>query len=216
MRLRLCGAAIAVMLVVAGCGGGSDSGSSTSASTSSSTSTNAGTTTGTTTSATTGTTSRPTRAIRDTPETPVFYINRYPKPSNPGPHAGARVHRLIVRDIRKGAGLEIHSGDSGIFEFISTNWVTGAPLEEAWHRRRPYITQIEHNVVIDGWWQGIPGMRAGGRRQIVIPPSLGFMTNPELVGATTYFDVVLDQVIRQRPTGLGGRAAPREAVRVIQ
>lgn len=179
MRLKLCGAAIAAVLVIAGCG--SDSGSSTSASGEQST------------------TSAPTKTT-----TVVHYINKYPRPRSPGPHPGARVDQLVVRDIREGTGPEIHSGDSGIFEFIATNWVTGAPLEAAWHRRRPFETQIEKGVVIDGWWQGIPGMRVGGRRQITIPPSLGFMTNPELIGATTYFDVVLVQVNPQQPAGVGG------------
>jgi peptidylprolyl isomerase len=180
MRLKLCGAAIAVVLVVAGCG--SDSGSSTSASSA---------------------TSEQTTPARQT--TIVHYVNKYPRPRNPGPHPSARVDQLLVRDVRKGPGPEIHAGDSGIFEFIATNWVTGAPLEAAWHRRRPFETQIEKGVVIDGWWQGIPGMRVGGRRQITIPPSLGFTQNPTLTGATTYFDVVLNQVNPQQPAGLGGR-----------
>ncbi len=178
MRLTLCGAVIAVMLAVAGCGSGS--GSRTSASS------------GATTESTT-----PTQTV-------VHYITREAKPRNPGPHPGARVERLIVKDVRRGTGPEIHVGDSGIFEFIATNWVTGRPIEESWHRRRPFESQIEHGVVIDGWWQGIPGMRVGGRRQIIIPPSLGFTTNPTLQGATTFFDVVLVQVNPQRPPGLGG------------
>ena len=61
--------------------------------------------------------------------------------------------------------------------------------------------------MIDGWWQGIPGMRVGGRRQLIIPPSLGFTNNPTLQGATTYFDIVLVQVNPARPAGLGGRHA---------
>ncbi len=182
MRLKLCGAVIAVMLAVAGCGG--SSGSRTSASNR--------TTAGSTTTA---------------PPQVLHYVTREAKPRNPGPHPGARVEQLIVKDVRRGTGPAIQAGDSGIFEFIATNWVTGAPLEESWHRRRPFETQIEHNVVIDGWWQGIPGMRVGGRRQIIIPPSLGFTTNPTLQGATTFFDVVLVQVNPAEPAGLGGRAA---------
>jgi len=177
MRLKLCGAAIAVMLLLAGCGSGS----------SSKTSTHAG-----------GTAARPpVQRI-------LHYVNKYPRPSNPGPHPGARVDHLIVRDVRRGIGPEIQSGDTGQFEFIATNWVTGRAIEAAWHKRRPFETQIEKNVVIDGWWQGIPGMRVGGRRQIIIPPALGFTTNPELQNATTYFDVVLNQITPQQPRGMGG------------
>lgn len=181
MRLPLCCAAAVVALAIAGCG--SDSGSSTSANDQ------------TTTTATTAGT--PT----------LHYITREARPRNPGPHPGARVEQLIVRDIRKGTGPAIQAGDSGIFEFIATDWVTGKTLENSWHRRRPYEARIEHNVVIDGWWQGIPGMRVGGRRQIIIPPGLGFTNNPELSGATTFFDVVLVEIRPQQATGVGGGAA---------
>ncbi len=187
MRLRLSGAVVALVLLVAGCGGSSSR-------TSASRPATATTTAATETTGTTGTTEA----------TNVFFVNRYPKPRNPGPHPGARVDQLVIRDVHKGTGPVIHSGDSGIFEFIAMNWTTGRPLEEAWHKRRPFETRVEHNVVIDGWWQGIPGMRVGGERRITIPPSLGFTNNPELQTATTYFDVVLNQVIRQQPTGVGG------------
>jgi FKBP-type peptidyl-prolyl cis-trans isomerase FkpA len=180
MRLMLCGAVVAVALAIAGCGGSS---SRTRASTSGQTTTSAAT---------------------RTTEATVFFVNRYPKPRSPGPHPGARVEQLIIRDVHKGTGPVLHAGDSGIFEFIATNWVTGAPLEEAWHKRRPFEARVEHDVVIDGWWQGLPGMRVGGERQIVIPPSLGFTSNPTLAGATTYFDVVLNQVTPEQPSGIGG------------
>ncbi|HKG02530.1 MAG TPA: FKBP-type peptidyl-prolyl cis-trans isomerase [Conexibacter sp.] len=190
MRVLLCCAAIAVTLVIVGCGGDSNSSSDGDQAATSGTST---------------TQTAPAQRI-------LHYITREAKPRNPGPHPGARVDQLIVRDIRKGVGPAIRAGDSGIFEFIATNWVTGRPLEESWHRRRPFETQVEKNVVIDGWWQGIPGMRVSGRRQIVIPPSLGFTTNPELQNATTFFDVVLVEIRPQQPRGLappsGQESAP--------
>lgn len=182
MRLLLCCAAVALALVVGACGSDSDSSSNANGDQS--------------------TTSTPARTtpVRES----LHYITREAKPRSPGPHPGARIDQLVIRDIRRGVGPAIQSGDSGIFEFIATNYVTGRPLESSWHRRRPFETQIEKNVVIDGWWQGIPGMRVGGRRQIIVPPSLGFTQNPELAGETTYFDVVLVEIRPQAPVGLGG------------
>ncbi|MGN6187734.1 MAG: FKBP-type peptidyl-prolyl cis-trans isomerase [Conexibacter sp.] len=176
MRVLLCSAAIMVALAIAGCG--SDSGSSRGASTTRS-----------------STTSQRQQTI-------LHYVTREARPRNPGPHPGARVDHLIVKDVRRGIGPAIQAGDRGIFEFIATNWVTGRPLEASWHRKRPFETQVEHNVVIDGWWQGIPGMRVGGRRQLIIPPALGFTTNPTLAEATTFFDIVLVEIRPQRPAGL--------------
>lgn len=186
MRLKLFGAALAVMLVVAGCGGSSSK-------------------TTTQASRTAATTRAPGRTV-------LHYVNKYPTPKNPGPHPGARIDHLIVRDVRKGIGPEIHAGDTGQFEFIATNYVTGREIESSWHRPRPFETQIEHNVVIDGWWQGIPGMRVGGERQIVIPPGLGFTNNPTMANVTTYFDVVLNAVVPQRPAALSGSRGNTGAV----
>ncbi|HEX7291000.1 MAG TPA: FKBP-type peptidyl-prolyl cis-trans isomerase [Conexibacter sp.] len=186
MRVLLCSAAIVVALVIAGCG--SDSGSSSSA--------GDGQTTGST---------------RPRVQQILHYITREAKPRNPGPHPNARVDHLIVREIRRGIGPAIQTGDRGIFEFIATNWVTGEDLEEAWHRRRPFETTIEKGVVIDGWWQGIQGMRVGGRRQLIIPPALGFTTNPLLSNITPYFDIVLVEIRPQRPVGLEERAGQAAA-----
>lgn len=189
MRLKLCVAACAALLAVAGCGGSDSDSSSTSATVTAST-----------------TARRPLELYH--------YVNRLPRPQNPGPHPGARIDHLIVRDIRKGVGQPIRAGDRGQFDFIATNWVTGRPLEAAWRKRRQFEIKIEHNEAIDGWWQAIPGMRVGGRRQIIIPPALGFTThpNPEIKAATTYFDVVLVQIDPQRPAGLSGGEDERQFV----
>jgi peptidylprolyl isomerase len=128
----------------------------------------------------------------------------FSKPANPGPHPGAKVDHLVVKDVVRGTGPEIHAGDSGIFDFIASDWVTGAPIESSWKRPRPFETRIEHNVVIDGWWQGIPGMRVGGRRRLILPPELGFTQgmNPEVQNSTLYYDVVLLGVRPQEPPGM--------------
>lgn len=184
MRLKLSCAAIAAVLVLAGCGDDSSSSSES------------------------GDQAAATTPARTTAR-PELFENTLPKPRSPGPHPGARVDQLIVRDIRVGDGEQIYAGDTGVFDFIGTNWVTGRPLDDSWGRRRPFETQIEKGVVIDGWWQGIAGMRVGGRRQLIIPPSLGFTQSlvQGLRGATTYFDVVLLGIRRQQPRGLQERAA---------
>ena len=160
-----------------------------------------------------------TSTTRERGQVLLHYITREAKPRNPGPHPHARVDHLIIKDLRRGQGPALRPGDSGIFEFIASNWVSGEPIEESWHRKRPFETQIEKNVVIEGWFQGIPGMRVGGRRQLIIPPALGFTTNPLHSGQTTFFDVVLVELRRQMPTGLGGATqatAPPPPVQVIR
>ncbi len=178
MRLKLCCAVVTVALVLAGCGDDSSSGT-------------------TDDQAATSTPQQTTTAA-------ASFENTLPKPRGPGPHPGARVDQLIVRDVRVGSGPALQAGDTGVFDFIGTDWITGRPLDDSWGRRRPFETQIERGGVIDGWWQGIPGMRVGGRRQIVVPPALGFTgaLSANLNGVTTYFDVVLLDIRPAVPEGL--------------
>lgn len=181
MRTRIALCALAAAALIAGCGG-SKSTSSTKASS---------------TTATTSTTAQPTSAALP---------NTYRMPSPPPPHPGARVDELIVKDITKGSGQEIHAGDTAIVEFVLSDYNTGRMIDKSWGKKKPYEVKIEHNVVIDGWWQGVPGMRVGGRRVLIIPPTLGFTTNPNprVAGKTTYFDIVLLGIIRAQPAGPGG------------
>lgn len=180
-RLMLC--CCAVTLAVAGCGGSDSSKSTASA--------------------------RSTPSQTTTTAAPKPIANPYTTRPKPVAHPGAKIDHLIVKDVKKGSGAELHAGDKGIFDFIGSNYITGKPLDAAWHRKRgPFETVVDHGVVIDGWWQGIPGMRVGGRRQLIIPPSLGFNNtgNPRVEGITPYFDVVLLGVVPAQPAGVGGSA----------
>lgn len=182
VRLALCCAAAA--LAVAGCGGG-DSDSSSS-----------------------GSPSGAQTTAQAAPPKPIE--NPFERPPLPGPHPHANVTNLIIRDVVKGKGAQIEAGDKGIFDFIAENYKTGEPLDAAWKKKRPFEIAVDHGVVIDGWWQGIPGMRVGGRRVLIVPPSLGFTTNPnpKVANATTYFDIVLRAVIPAEPVGVNGSTTP--------
>lgn len=61
-------------------------------------------------------------------------------------------------------------------------------------RDKPFTAVLGAGVVIEGWEEGIPGMRVGGRRQLVVPPDLGYGEKGEgrvPPGAVLVFDVTL-------------------------
>ncbi len=51
---------------------------------------------------------------------------------------------------------------------------TGQVVDSSWQRAEPYDVTLGQGAVISGWDKGIPGMRAGGRRTLILGPDYGY------------------------------------------
>jgi peptidylprolyl isomerase len=60
--------------------------------------------------------------------------------------------------------------------YIGVSCSTGAIFDSSWSRSQTFDADLSGGV-IQGWQQGIPGMKVGGERELVIPPSLGYGTD---------------------------------------
>ena len=79
---------------------------------------------------------------------------------------------LTITDIEIGEGQEASAGDRVDVHYVGVDFETGEQFDASWDRGESI--QFPLAGLIAGWQEGIPGMRVGGRRQLVIPPHLGY------------------------------------------
>jgi peptidylprolyl isomerase len=82
--------------------------------------------------------------------------------------------QLVKRDIVKGKGPKAKAGEKLTMDYVGVSWSNGEQFDASWDRGQPFPFQLGAQMVIPGWDQGMVGMRAGGRRLLVIPPELGY------------------------------------------
>jgi peptidylprolyl isomerase len=79
---------------------------------------------------------------------------------------------LVTKDIIVGTGAEALPTSTMTVHYTLMTWSNGKLIESSWTSGSPATFPLA-NVII-GWQQGIPGMKVGGRRLLVIPPDLGY------------------------------------------
>jgi len=83
---------------------------------------------------------------------------------------------LTTKDLIKGTGTLAASGSQVTVNYVGYLYSNDKVFDASWKRHQTFGPfQLGPNGgVIKGWEQGIVGMRVGGRRELIIPPSLGY------------------------------------------
>lgn len=81
---------------------------------------------------------------------------------------------LVIEDIETGTGDEATAGSTVTVHYVGISWSTGKEFDSSWNRSETFDFPLGRGRVIAGWDQGVAGMRVGGRRQLTIPPALGY------------------------------------------
>ena len=79
---------------------------------------------------------------------------------------------LYTEDVFEGTGAEALATSTLTVQYTLMYWSSGQVVESSWTSGGPATFPL--NGVILGWQQGIPGMKEGGRRLLVIPPALAY------------------------------------------
>lgn len=99
---------------------------------------------------------------------------------------------LVIEDIVVGEGPAAVPGGVVNVHYLGVDYDNGAEFDSSWNRGESLEFPLDG--LIAGWQDGIPGMKVGGRRQLVIPPELAYGpagTGHPLAGKTLVFVIDL-------------------------
>jgi FKBP-type peptidyl-prolyl cis-trans isomerase len=79
----------------------------------------------------------------------------------------------MYRDIKVGDGPEAPAGSHVVMDYTGWRRSDGFMFDSSW---KPGSQPLDMPLggLIKGWQQGVPGMKVGGIRKLVIPPELGY------------------------------------------
>ncbi|BCW78652.1 MULTISPECIES: FKBP-type peptidyl-prolyl cis-trans isomerase [Micrococcaceae] len=81
---------------------------------------------------------------------------------------------LVITDLIEGDGKEAKAGDTVSTHYVGVAWSTGEEFDASWGRGAPLDFRVGVGQVIQGWDQGLLGMKVGGRRRLEIPSELAY------------------------------------------
>ena len=84
--------------------------------------------------------------------------------------------QLVKKDLITGSGQAAQAGQTVVVNYVGVLCSTGKEFDSSWKTGQPFTTALTPGTVIPGWVEGVPGMRVGGRRELVIPPNLAYGT----------------------------------------
>jgi peptidylprolyl isomerase len=113
-----------------------------------------------------------TSSATSTSTTPLpAALKTKPKVSIP---SGSPPSKLVVKDLIKGTGPTAQAGSTVNVQYVGELYKGGKQFDASWNDGSGQPVSLPLSGVIKGWQQGIPGMKVGGRRELIIPPSLGY------------------------------------------
>jgi peptidylprolyl isomerase len=121
------------------------------------------------------------------------------------------VPRTQIRDLAPGQGDEAGPGDYVKVDFTGWIYENGArtrQFDSSAGGGEPVVFSIGSGMVIKGWEEGVTGMRVGGRRELIVPPEMGYGSRGNAnipAGSTLLYEVTLLEVpeVKQRTLTAG-------------
>jgi peptidylprolyl isomerase len=127
----------------------------------------------------------PTSDQTDTTVKPTIAASEDPAPTE-----------LVINDIVEGSGPAAKDGDEVSVQYVGALYDTGEEFDASWDRGTPFDLTLGGGTVIQGWDEGLVGMKAGGRRELIIPPDLGYgpQGSPPSIPANATLVFIVDMI----------------------
>lgn len=123
----------------------------------------------------------PSASPSKAPKAPVHCAKISPNPPAQGqprvpPVTGKAPSNLVVKDVKVGHGPAAKNGSTLKVDYIGVSCDSGKVFDATYRDGgKPFtVTPLGSAGVIQGWNQGLVGIRAGGVRELVIPASLAY------------------------------------------
>jgi peptidylprolyl isomerase len=84
---------------------------------------------------------------------------------------------LQYEDVKVGTGAQPKTGQTCVMHYTGWLWENGAKgkkFDSSVDRGTPFEFPLGQGRVIKGWDEGVASMKVGGKRNLLIPPSLGY------------------------------------------
>jgi peptidylprolyl isomerase len=79
---------------------------------------------------------------------------------------------LVIEDIVVGTGAEAAPGSTVDVHYLGVEYDSGDEFDSSWSRGQSINFPLRS--LIAGWQEGIPGMKVGGRRKLVVPAHMAY------------------------------------------
>ena len=95
-------------------------------------------------------------------------------------------------DLVVGTGAEAVDGSSVAVQYLAFSGADGSQIDSGWESGVPLVLELGSGQYLEGFEDGITGMKVGGRRQVVIPGELAFgAEGDESLGIPAGVDLIM-------------------------
>jgi peptidylprolyl isomerase len=98
---------------------------------------------------------------------------------------------MQAADLIKGTGATLKVGDNITAQYVLGDYASHKILQSSW-TSGPFTTPLKSGSLIAGWIKGLPGMKVGGRRELIIPPSLAYQQGGNGIPANDTLVFIVD------------------------